>query len=191
MQTTARIDRKVINQFITVYQAIISFSIEKIGLEIIMKFNKEDPDDMLDCVNSKLIEVCDEYLKAHKLSLDKYQLATICMDLITQTFSSLEAPLRVTIKENKHLVQEYLEKNKSKREALERIKNENEALDKEILTNQQKQREKKVVLLEKPEMPTEISEVGAYGMRPPSPKPKKKATRNVDALAINSFKLPI
>lgn len=189
--TIAKGIRKEFNQVFTVYQSILEFSLEKMWLEIVIKHNKMDVDDMLDSINVHLIDVCEDYLKGHKLPLDKYQLALIIMDLYTKTISELDAPFKVTVKESKHLVQEYLEKNKSKREALERIKNENEALDKEILTNQQKQREKKVVLVEKPEMPAEIPEVGPMGSKPPSPKPKKKATRNVDALAVDDFRLPI
>lgn len=191
MQTTAKGVRKELKQFITVYQWILEFSLEKVWLEVIVKHNKADPDDMLDDINAKLIEVCGEYLDDHKIGLDKFQLATVVMDLYTQTISELPEPFKVIAKESKNLVKEYLEANKSKREALERIKNENEALDKEILTNQQKQREKKVVLVEKPEMPAEIPEVGPMGSNPPTPKPKKKATRNVDALAVDDFKLPI
>lgn len=189
--TIAKGIRKEFNQVFTVYQSILEFSLEKMWLEIVIKHNKMDVDDMLDSINVHLIDVCEDYLKGHKLPLDKYQLALIIMDLYTKTISELDAPFKVTVKESKHLVQEYLDKNKSKREALERIKNENEALDKEILTNQQKQREKKVVLVEKPEMPVEIPEVGPMGSHPPTPKPKKKATRNIDALAVDDFKLPI
>lgn len=191
MQTIAKGVRKELKQFITVYQWILEFSLEKVWLEVIVKHNKADPDDMLDDINAKLIEVCGEYLDDHKIGLDKFQLATVVMDLYTQTISELPEPFKVIAKESKNLVKEYLEANKSKREALERIKNENEALDKEILTNQQKQKEKKVVLVEKSEMPVEIPEVGPMGSNPPTPKPKKKATRNVDALAVDDFKLPI
>ena len=70
------------------------------------------------------------------------------MDLYTQTVSELDAPFKVIAKESKSLVQEYLEKNKSKRETLERIKKENEELDKEI---QEKKRERKNVrVIEEP-----------------------------------------
>ena len=191
MQTIAKGVRKELKQFITVYQWILEFSLEKVWLEVIVKHNKADPDDMLDDINAKLIEVCGGYLQGHKIGLDKFQLATVVMDLYTQTISELPEPFKVIAKESKNLVKEYLEANKSKREALERIKAENEALDKEILTKQQERKEKKVNIIEKPEMPAEIPEVGPMGSNPPTPKPKKKATRNVDALAVDDFKLPI
>ena len=71
MQLTANAEQKVISQYITVYQSIISFSVEKLWLEIILKYNKSDTDNMLDDCNAHLIEVCEDYLKEHKLNLDK------------------------------------------------------------------------------------------------------------------------
>jgi len=59
----ATVERKVLSQFITVYQSIIKFSVEKMGLEVIIKHNKEDADNMLDDINAKLIEVCERYLE--------------------------------------------------------------------------------------------------------------------------------
>ncbi len=191
MQTTAKATRKVLNQIITVYQSVLEFSLEKVWLEVIIKYNKTDPDAMLDEINARLIDVCDEYLKEHNIWLDKYQLSMIVMDLYTQTISSIDEPFKVIAKESKQIVQEYLEKNKSKREALERIKKENDTLDKEILVRQQEQKEKKVNLLPKPEMPSENSEVEYLGTQAPSPKPKKKVARWTDALAISDFRLPI
>ena len=161
----------MLNQIITVYQSVLEFSLEKVWLEVIIKYNKTDPDVMLDEINARLIYVCDEYLKEHNILLDK--------------------PFKVIAKESKQIVQEYLEKNKSKREALERIKKENDTLDKEILVRQQEQKEKKVNLLPKPEMPSENSEVEYLGTQAPSPKPKKKVARWTDALAISDFRLPI
>ena len=191
MQTTAKWTRKELKQFITVYQWILEFSLEKVWLEVIIKHNKADPDDMLDDVNAKLIEVCEEYLETHKVGLDKFQLATVVMDLYTQTISELPEPFKVIAKESKTLVKEYLEANKSKREALERIKNENDTLDKEILVRKKEQKEKKAIVVAEPEMPAEISEPGPMGGNPaPRPKPKKKVARNTDALAIDNFVLP-
>ena len=190
MQTTAKWTRKELKQFITVYQWILEFSLEKVWLEVIIKHNKADPDDMLDDVNAKLIEVCEEYLETHKVGLDKFQLATVVMDLYTQTISELPEPFKVIAKESKTLVKEYLEANKSKREALERIKNENDTLDKEILVRKKEQKEKKAIVVAEPEMPAEKSEVEYQGSQAPRPKPKKKATRNIDALAIDNFVLP-
>ena len=179
------------NQFITVYQWILEFSLEKVWVEVIVKHNKKDPDDMLDDINAKLIEVCEDYLDTHNIGLDKFQLATVVMDLYTQTISSLDEPFKVIAKESKNLVKEYLEENKSKREALERIKAENEALDKEILENKKAQKEKKVNLVAETEMPEKNLEPEALGTQAPTPKPKKNRARWVDALAIDNFKLPI
>ena len=193
MQTTAKGVRKELKQFITVYQWILEFSLEKVWLEVIVKHNKADPDDMLDDINAKLIEVCEEYLGTHKVGLDKFQLATIVMDLYTQTISVLPEPFKVIAKESKNLVKEYLEANKSKREALERIKDENDALDKEIIARREDQKkklsEKKVVLVEKSEMPAENSEVEYLGTQTP-PKKKKKVAKDTDSLAIDNFVLP-
>jgi len=36
-------------------------------MEITIKHNKQDPDQMLDDLNAKLIEVCDEYLKENNI----------------------------------------------------------------------------------------------------------------------------
>lgn len=191
MQTTANAEQKVISQYITVYQSIISFSVEKLWLEVILKYNKSDTDNMLDDCNAHLIEVCEDYLKEHKLNLDKFQLATIVAQLWSQTISELNEPFRVTIKESKHLVQDYLEKNKAKRETLERIKKENENLDKEVALRKKEQQEKKVILRPEPEMPSENLETGASGSYAPSPKPKKPRARWTDALAVDNFRLPI
>lgn len=191
MQTTASAEQKVLSQYITLYQAIISFSIEKLWMEVIMKYNKSDTDNMLDDLNAHLIEVCEGYLKEHNLSLDKFQLATIVAQLWSQTVSELEAPFRVTIKESKHLIQDYLEKNKAKKETLERIKKENESLDKEVALRKKEQQEKKVNLRPESEMPSENLEAGPMGSIPPSPKPKQPRARWTDALAIDNFRLPV
>lgn len=191
MQTTAKGVRKELKQFITVYQWILEFSLEKVWLEVIIKHNKQDVDDMLDDVNAKLIEVCEEYLDTHNIGLDKFQLATVVMDLYTQTISELKEPFKVIAKESKALVKEYLEANKQKREALERIKTENEALDKEILERKKEQKEKKVTFVAEPEMPSENLRPEALGTQAPSSKPKKSKARWVDAYAITDFKLPM
>ena len=99
------------------------------------------------------------------------------MDLYTRTISELDEPFRVTIKESKHLVQDYLEKNKAKRETLERIKKENESLDKEVALRKKEQQEKKVILRPEPEMPSENLETGYPGSQAPLPKPKKTRLR--------------
>ena len=152
-----------------------------------------DSDDMLDDINAKLIEVCGAYLENHKVGLDKFQLATVVMDLYTQTISELPEPFKVIAKESKTLVKEYLEANKSKREALERIKNENEILEKEIETRRieakRQKKKKKVNISEKPEMPAKSLEGTALGTQAPVPNPKVKR-RGTDALAIDNFSLP-
>lgn len=189
MQTTAKGVRKELKQIITVYQGIIEFSLEKMWLDVIVKHNKADADAMLDDINVKLIEVCEEYLATHNIGLDKYQLAMVVMDLYTKTISELEAPFKIIAKESKTLVQEYLEKNKSKREALERIQKENDTLDKEIAVKEKERKEKKVALLEKPEMPSGNLEAGGQGKQPPTPKPKVKR-KWTDTLAVDNFYIP-
>jgi hypothetical protein len=133
---------------------------------------------MLDDINAKLIEVCGKYLEDHKVGLDKFQLATVVMDLYTQTISELPEPFKVIAKESKNLVKEYLEANKSKREALERIKNENDTLDKELIARREEQKkmlsEKKVNIVAEPEMPDEIPEAGPMGPKPPTRKLRKR-----------------
>lgn len=194
MITTWKAERKVINQFITVYQAILSFSIEKMGLEVEMKFNKESSDDLLDCVNAHLIEVSEKYLETHKLNMDKFQLSLLVMDLFTQAISELDEPFRVTIRESKQLVQDYLEKNAKKREALERIKKENETLDEKLAAQEKLKKEKRVALIEKveidekPEMPSGNLEAGAQGRV--SGVTKKRKSRWTDSLAVDNFYIP-
>lgn len=133
MLTTAKGEQKVLKQHITVFQSIITFALEKMWLDVIIKHNKIDDDNMLDDINDKLISVCEEYLKENKLGLDKFQLATIVMRLYSQAVSECEAPFKVIAKETKALVAEYLEKNAKKKETLEKIKKENEMLDKRII----------------------------------------------------------
>lgn len=189
MMTTAKGVRKELKQIITIYQSIIEFSLEKVWLEVVIKHNKVDADAMLDDINVKLIDVCEEYLATHNIWLDKYQLAMVVMDLYTQTISSLDEPFKVIAKESKALVKEYLEANKSKRETLERIKKENETLDKEVALRKKEQQEKKVNLRPELEMPSENLEVGPMGSIPPYPRPKKPKARWTDALAVE-FNLP-
>lgn len=191
MQTTAKGEQKVLSQYITIYQEILSFSLEKVWLEIILKHNKSDADNMIDDINDKLIEVCDEYLKENKLPLDKFQLALIIMQLHSKTIASLEAPYKVIAKESKALVQEYLEKNSKKREALERIINENKELDEQLAIQEQEKKTKKKEIA-KPVIDEEEYEPQLQ----PQPKPKKQkkgAYRKglEDMLIDNSFTLPI
>ena len=205
MQTITKFTRKVLSQIITVYQWTLDIELPDIWLKLLIKPNK-NVDDMLDVVNAKLIDVCWEYLEWKKLWLDKYQLATICAQLTTLAMEQCEEPFRVSIKTNKALIQEYLEKNKSKREALERIKKENESLDREtqaldqqLKEKQQQAKSKKVELAMKPEVPSGEDEVGALGLQPPieKPAPKKKSklkyrwTWTSDLLADDNFTFPM
>lgn len=191
MQTTAKGEQKVLSQYITIYQEILSFSLEKVWLEIILKHNKSDADNMIDDINDKLIEVCDEYLKENKLPLDKFQLALIIMQLHSKTIASLEAPYKVIAKESKTLVQEYLEKNSKKREALERIINENKELDEQLAIQEQEKKTKKK------EITRPVIDEEEYEPQPqPQPKPKKQKKGTYrkgleDMLIDNSFTLPI
>ena len=131
MITTWRATQKEISQYIKMYQGIIEFSLDKMGLEVIIKHNKADPDAMFDLINDKLIQVCEEYLKTNNLWIDKFALATIVMQLYTQAASECEEPYKVIVKETKGLLQDYLNKNKQKRDALNRVKKEIEELEKE------------------------------------------------------------
>ena len=184
-------------QFLTVYQSIIEFSLEKIGLEVIIKYNKADPDEMLDDVNAMLINKCDEYLQSHNIGLDKYQLSTIVMDLYTATISSLDEPFKIIAKENKALIQEYLEKNRNKLETLERIKKENESLDKEIATRTAEVNRQNTTL-SSIQVPSVYTVSIPENTQTPLPKAKptktKKAkyrgTGTAETLAMDDFKIP-
>ena len=98
---------------------------------------------MFDDINDRLIQVCDKYIQENNIGWDKFQLATVVMKLFTQAASECEAPFKVVVKENKKQIQEYLEKNKDKRETLERIKKENKELDKKIAKEVAQRREVK------------------------------------------------
>lgn len=132
MITTAKASQKSLNQYIEMYQMSIDFELEKIWVQVQLKFNKADSDQMFDDINDRLIQVCDKYIQENNIGWDKFQLATVVMKLFTQAASECEAPFKVVVKENKKQIQEYLEKNKDKRETLERIKKENKELDKKI-----------------------------------------------------------
>lgn len=131
MITTGSAKQKVLSQYITIYQSIAEFSLDKMWLEIIVKFNKKDPDSIIDDVNAKVIEKSWEYLEKNKLSLDKFQLATIVMEIFTWAVAECEEPYKVIVKETKGLLQDYLNKNKQKRDALNRVKKEIEEAEKE------------------------------------------------------------
>lgn len=189
---TAKAEKKILSQFITIYQPIISFSLEKMGLDIILKLNKSDPDNMLDDVNAHLIDVCENFLNWKKMSLDKYQLATIVMDLFTTTVADLDSPFRVLVKESKNLVQEYLQKNKSKRETLERIKKENDELDKEYKEQSVKKKStiSKMEWTQRPGTDAQIQDTKHHqngAVNKPKQNTKWKYNWNTNSLAIDNF----
>ena len=200
MQTIWKWTRKELKQFLTVYQSIIEFSLEKVGLEVIIKHNKKDPDEMLDDINAQLINVCWKYLETHtNLWIDKYQLSTIVMDLYTQTISSLDEPFKVIAKESKALVQEYLEKNRAKMDTLERIKKENETLDKEIAEKNEEVRRQNITLSNINIQPVSVEQKSIPITQPTTPntcptktrKTKYRGTGSADTLAMNDFRLPV
>lgn len=190
MKTITKFTRKVLSQIITVYQWTLDIELPDIWLKLLIKPNK-DVDDMLDVVNAKLIDVCWEYLEWKKLWLDKYQLATICAQLTTLAMEQCEEPFRVSVKTSKQLVQDYLEKNTKKREALERIKQENLQLDKELALKQDEIKTKKRKIAEP--VIEEYDEPQPKQKATPKPKTKKGAYRKwaEDMLIDNSFTLPI
>lgn len=173
MITTAKASQKSLSQYIEMYQMSIDFELDKIWAQVQLKFNKSDSDQMFDDVNDKLIQVCDRYIQENKCPRDKFQLATVCMKLFTQAASECETPFKVVVKENRKQIQEYLEKNKDKRETLERIKKENKELDKKIA--KELAQKKEVALKEAP-----IEEVVEETPPPeakPKAAPKKKTTK--------------
>lgn len=132
LQTYASAERKEINQIITIYQSILKFSLEEVGLTITIKHAKEDVDNLLDDVNSKLIEICDGFLKENNVGLDKYQLATIVMNLYTKTITSLSQPFYVQAKEDKNKVKEYVKANKDYMKKVKEVKEKNKNLQEEV-----------------------------------------------------------
>lgn len=131
LQAYAKAKRKELSQIITIYQSVLDFSFEELWMEITIKHNKEDVDNMLDDINAKLIEVCDEYLKENNIWLDKYQLSMIVMDLYTKTITSLPQPFYVQARESKNLMKEYVKANKEYIEKAKKVKKENKELEKE------------------------------------------------------------
>lgn len=144
LQAYAKAKRKELSQIITIYQSILEFNFEELWMEITIKHNKEDVDNMLDDCNAKLIEVCDEYLKENNnIKLDKYQLATIVMDLYTRTISSLPQPFYVQARESKNLMKDYVKANKEYMEKVKKVKRENEELLKEASKLEKQRQEAK------------------------------------------------
>lgn len=131
LQAYAKAKRKELSQIITIYQSVLDFAFEELWMEITIKHNKEDVDNMLDDINAKLIEVCDEYLKENNIWLDKYQLSMIVMDLYTKTITSLPQPFYVQARESKNLMKEYVKANKEYIEKAKKVKKENKELEKE------------------------------------------------------------
>ena len=180
MITTAKASQKSLNQYIEMYQMSIDFELEKIWVQVQLKFNKADSDQMFDDINDRLIQVCDKYIQENNIGWDKFQLATVVMKLFTQAASECEAPFKVVVKENKKQIQEYLEKNKDKRETLERIKKENKELDKKIAKEVAQRRQ----VIEEPI----VEEVQSTPSQPKPAQPKKapKQKFNWDAYSLST-----
>lgn len=181
MITTATASQKSLNQYIEMYQMSIDFELEKLWVQVQLKFNKSDSDQMFDDVNDQLIQVCDKYVQENKCPWDKFQLATICMRLFTQAASECEAPYKVVVKENKALIQEYLSKNKQKRETLERIKKENLALEKQTAKELAKREKTREVAVEEDDEVIEIPQT-----KPTPKKAKSKQKYNWDAYSLST-----
>ena len=182
MITTAKASQKSLNQYIEMYQMSIDFELEKIWVQVQLKFNKADSDQMFDDINDRLIQVCDDYIQQNNIGWDKFQLATVVMKLFTQAASECEAPFKVVVKENKKQIQEYLEKNKDKRETLERIKKENKELDKKIakeVTQRKQIKEEPIVEEVQPVQPQAQP-------KPIQPKKPPKQKFNWDAYTVST-----
>lgn len=141
LQAYAKAQQKELSQIITIYQSILEFSFEELGMNVIIKHAKSEPDNLIDDVNAKLIDVCDEFLKENKLPLDKYQLSMIVMKLYTQTIASLPQPFYVQARESKNLLKEYVKANKEYIKKVEKVKRENQELSKEALELEKKNKE--------------------------------------------------
>lgn len=141
LQTYAKANRKELSQIITIYQAILEFTFEELWMNIIIKHAKADADQMLDDINAKLIDVCDEYLKENNIGLDKYQLSMIVMDLYTKTITQLPQPFYVQARESKNLLKEYVKANKEYMEKCKKVKRENKELQEEADKLEKRNRE--------------------------------------------------
>ena len=171
------------------YQWTLDIDLPELWIKLLIKPNK-NVDDVLDAINAELINVCWEYLEDKKLWLDKYQLATICAQLVTLAMERCEEPFRVSVKTAKSLVQEYLEKNKSKRETLERIKAENETLDKEIEARKKEMKRKRDIEINT--VPVEVGPgptMGVVNEAAPN-RPRQQRRKWTDALVDENFYLP-
>ena len=182
MQATSKFTRKTLSQIITVYQWALEVDLEEAWIKLIIRPNK-DIDDMLDVINAELINVCWQYLEDKHLWLDKYQLATICAELTTLAMEKCEEPFRITVKTNKALIQEYLSKNKQKRETLERIKKENLALEKQTAKELAKREKVREVVVEEDD---EVIEVPQAKPTPTPKKAKSKQKYNWDAYSLST-----
>lgn len=155
LQTYAKATRKELSQIITIYQSILEFTFEEVWIDVIVKHAKEDVDNMLDDINAKLIEVCDDYLKENtNIKLDKYQLSMIVMDLYTKTITQLPQPFYVQAKEDKNKVKDYVKANKEYSKKLKEVKAKNNELKKEL-----KEKEKTNVEIEEPIVDTPVVKV--------------------------------
>ena len=132
LQTYAKAEKKELNQIITVYQSILNFSFEELWIDVTIKHNKTDPDQMIDDINAKLINVCEDYLKENNIGLDKYQLSMLVMKLYVETISSIPQPFYVQAKESKNLVKDYVKANKEYMEKVKKVKRENNDLQNKL-----------------------------------------------------------
>lgn len=176
MQATSKFTRKALSQIITVYQWTLEVDLEEAWIKLVIRPNK-DIDDMLDVINAELINVCWQYLEDKHLWLDKYQLATICAELTTLAMEKCEEPFRVTVKTTRAILQDYLEKNKKKRETLERVKKENKELDKRI--EQEKAHRAEPAPIEEPQ-------VQSTPVATPKQATPKKNKYNWDAYSVST-----
>lgn len=154
LQTTATAKLKTLNQIITIYQTIIEFSFEELWIDVTLKFNKEDPDSLIDDVNFKVISTCEEYLKENNLWLNKFQLATIVMKIFCESISSLSNPFYVKAKEDKNKVKDYVKANKEYSKKLKEVKAKNDELKKEL-----KEQEKTNIEIEEQTVETPVVKV--------------------------------
>ena len=192
LQAYAKAKLKTLSQFITIYQSIIDFSLDELWMNITLKFNKEDPDSLMDDVNFKVINTCEEYLKENNLWIDKFQLATIVMKIFCESIASLPQPFYVQARESKNLMKEYVKANKEYIEKAKKVKKENEELLKASEELEKKNQQLRAMPQESVDIPqpttTITLEEKTVEVKPPiQPAPQKKKkpeyNHNVDTLA--------
>lgn len=192
LQAYAKAKRKELSQIITIYQSILDFNFEELWMEITIKHNKEDVDNMLDDINAKLIEVCEEYLKENNIGLDKYQLSMIVMDLYTKTITQLSQPFYVQARESKNLMKEYVKANKEYIEKAKKVKKENEQLEKESKELEERNKEleisnKKSVDISEPTTTITLEDKEVKVVKPKIVKQKKQPKIDVNNLNVDNL----